>query len=157
VNIRLCMMSSVGILTCIGKTRVRIPVGAGICAFAITVSGPALVTWDSFSVDKTAGTWSWPPPSSAKGEIACSCTCAHLFSAWRGCGPDRSTGAQWQAFANTVMNGRVSWAAVDCAVLRSDRLDYEDGCLLGCCAVQTGRYLPFKRCLLPPSERWCRQ
>jgi hypothetical protein len=33
---------------------------------------------------------------------------------------------------------------------------YEDGCLLGCCAVYSGRSLPtFQRCLLPPSSgRW---
>jgi hypothetical protein len=28
--------------------------------------------------------------------------------------------------------------------------EYEDGCLLGCCTVQSGRSLPtFQRCLLP--------
>jgi hypothetical protein len=31
--------------------------------------------------------------------------------------------------------------------------EYEDGCLLGCCAMQPGRSLPtFQRCLLPPSS-----
>jgi hypothetical protein len=31
---------------------------------------------------------------------------------------------------------------------------YEDGCFLGCCAVQSGRKLPtFQRCLMPPSGR----
>jgi hypothetical protein len=32
--------------------------------------------------------------------------------------------------------------------------EYEDGCLLGCCTLWTGRSLPtFQRCLLPPSSR----
>jgi hypothetical protein len=31
--------------------------------------------------------------------------------------------------------------------------EYKDDCLLGCCAVLSGRYLPtFRRCLLPPSS-----
>jgi hypothetical protein len=31
--------------------------------------------------------------------------------------------------------------------------EHEDGCLLGCCAMQSGRSLPtFQRCLLPPSS-----
>jgi hypothetical protein len=31
----------------------------------------------------------------------------------------------------------------------------EDGCLLGCCAVESGRNWPtFQRCLLPPSSGW---
>jgi hypothetical protein len=36
--------------------------------------------------------------------------------------------------------------------------EYEDGCLMGCCAVKSGRSLPtFQRCLMPPSSgRWWR-
>jgi hypothetical protein len=31
--------------------------------------------------------------------------------------------------------------------------EYEDGCLLGCCAVQSGRSLPtFQRCMLTQSS-----
>jgi hypothetical protein len=31
--------------------------------------------------------------------------------------------------------------------------DYEDDCILGCCAMWSGRSLPtFQRCLLPPSS-----
>jgi hypothetical protein len=33
--------------------------------------------------------------------------------------------------------------------------DYEDGCLLGCCVLQSGRSLPtFQRCMLPTSWGW---
>jgi hypothetical protein len=36
--------------------------------------------------------------------------------------------------------------------------EYEDGCLLGCSAVQSGRSLPtFQRSLLPPSPGYCSQ
>jgi hypothetical protein len=38
-------------------------------------------------------------------------------------------------------------------ILGSHGGEYEDGCLLACCAVQSGRSLTtFQRCLLPPSS-----
>jgi hypothetical protein len=38
-----------------------------------------------------------------------------------------------------------------CEITGSDSSGYEDGCLLGCCCVQSGRgLLTFQKCLLPP-------
>jgi hypothetical protein len=41
-------------------------------------------------------------------------------------------------------------------ILCSHGGDYEDGCLLGCCAMLSGRSsLTFQRCLLLPLSEWC--
>jgi hypothetical protein len=40
-----------------------------------------------------------------------------------------------------------------CESTRRQNSEQEDGCILGCCAVQSGRSLPtFQRYLLPPSS-----
>jgi hypothetical protein len=66
----------------------------------------------------------------------------------------------WQASKHTKMSTKSNCSLHLNAWINSTkarlRLHFENGCLLGCCIVQSGRRLPmFQRFLLPPSSwRW---
>jgi hypothetical protein len=56
------------------------------------------------------------------------------------------------SFESSFQKNLVS-ETLDSEISGSHSGEYKDGCLLGCCAVWSGRSLPtFQRCLLPPSS-----
>jgi hypothetical protein len=59
----------------------------------------------------------------------------------------------WRQTSTSTSCIGFTWETSGFKILNLNRT--EDGCLLGCCAVLSGRTLPtFHRCLLPPSSRW---
>jgi hypothetical protein len=61
----------------------------------------------------------------------------------------------WHLFLSIHENEAVTLTFRECRIWGSQGGEYEDGCLLGYNAVQSGRSLTtFQRCLLPPSSGW---